>query len=415
MSLPFTAFLALLLSTFLDLFSTWPGWLGLRLILAAVGIFILAAEMPITTGGHIRRAIQIPVLGLCVLALWILLQALPLPILAHPVWDSARAALGGGVAGHISVDVPGSEDSLIRLGLTIATLILGAGATIDRRQAELGLTVLLGCTAILAAAALFGRNAAGPDMAANGVLLALATGMLVYERFETRRLRQKSATARLLALEAACIVALAPCALMLAGAHETRMIFPAACGIATFGFVVAVRRLGLSVFGGSALAFVLVVLAAVAIGVANEAGDTLSLAYTSAPAALMEATRRMIQDSPWTGTGAGSFPALQGQYRGIADPPSATGPTLAAAMVIELGRPIVWLLIAVALTSLGVLLRGALTRGRDSAYATLGSAVLVALFAGAFVDGGLTNPAMSLLSSGLFGLALTQAIKRSAS
>ena len=69
-------------------------------------------------------------------ALWVLLQVLPLGVLAHPIWSSAGQALGHPVRGAISVD-PGA--SVIALGQYLSMCVvvfLTAAVAIDRRRAE---------------------------------------------------------------------------------------------------------------------------------------------------------------------------------------------------------------------------------------------------------------------------------------
>ena len=68
-----------------------------------------------------------------------LVQVLPLRVLAHPIWKSAETALGHPVAGGISVD-PGA--SVIALGQylsVIAVAFLSAAVAVDRQRAEVDL------------------------------------------------------------------------------------------------------------------------------------------------------------------------------------------------------------------------------------------------------------------------------------
>ena len=84
-------------------------------------------------------------------ALWVLVQVLPLRVLAHPIWKSAEAALGHPVAGGISVD-PGA--SVIALGeylSAIAVIFLSAAVAVDRQRAK---WILFALTAAVTAIAL---------------------------------------------------------------------------------------------------------------------------------------------------------------------------------------------------------------------------------------------------------------------
>jgi hypothetical protein len=66
----------------------------------------------------------------------VLVQVLPLRVLAHPIWDNAETALGHPVAGTISVD-PGT--SVIALGLylsVVGAVFLSTTVAVDRQRAD---------------------------------------------------------------------------------------------------------------------------------------------------------------------------------------------------------------------------------------------------------------------------------------
>ena len=66
------------------------------------------------------------------------------------------------------------------------------------------------------------------------------------------------------------------------------------------------------------------------------------------------------------GTGAGTFAAIVPIYRDVYDPVTSTAPTAAPTLSIELGRPMLWLIVIAIVGAIVILLRASLQRGRDS-------------------------------------------------
>ncbi len=92
----------------------------------------------------------------------------------------------------------------------------------------------------------------------------------------------------------------------------------------------------------------------------------LSLAFATRPSAsLISLTQRILGDIPWTGIGAGNFAAITPIYRDIDDAPTTVAPTAAAAIAIELGRPMLWGIMVAITAGAMMLVRGAMRRGRD--------------------------------------------------
>src|SRR6185312_15235215 len=108
------------------------------------------------------------------------------------------------------------------------------------------------------------------------------------------------------------------------------------------------------------------------------------------PQPLMAVTGRILMETRWTGSGAGTFAALIPLHRDIREVITATeAPTAAAMLAIEMGRPFLWAALAAGAALALKLLRGAVRRGRDSSYATAGAACVVATAVLAFVDAGI--------------------------
>jgi hypothetical protein len=141
---------------------------------------------------------------------------------------------------------------------------------------------------------------------------------------------------------------------------------------------------------------------------------SVSIAFaTGSPAWLISMSQRMLDDAPWSGTGAGSFAALAPIYRTVDDPATGLGaPTAAAAFAIELGWPMLWLVTAAMVGSIVVLLRASLQRGRDSFYPAMGGSCLIMLLLLSFVNAGPLGTATTVLAAAVLGLALAQSKSR---
>jgi hypothetical protein len=121
----------------------------------------------------------------------------------------------------------------------------------------------------------------------------------------------------------------------------------------------------------------------------------------------------VLEDAPLAGAGAGTFAALARIYREMNDPPSeSVASTAAATFAIELGRPMLWLIVAATGVSILVLLRASLHRGRDSFYPAMGGSCLLALLLLAFINDGLFGGATALIVAAVLGLAIAQSKSR---
>ena len=71
-------------------------------------------------------------------------------------------------------------------------------------------------------------------------------------------------------------------------------------------------------------------------------------------------------------------------------------------------------MLALALALTGFLLRGSLTRGRDSFFPTAGTAIVVMVMVEAFCDASLLASTVIVVTSATIGLALAQSESRTA-
>ena len=95
-------------------------------------------------------------------------------------------------------------------------------------------------------------------------------------------------------------------------------------------------------------------------------------------------------------------------YRDIDDPETSTAPTAAAALSIELGRPMFWMIVVVIVGAGVILLRASLQRGRDSFYPAAGAGCLITLLLLAFMNAGILGTATAVIAAAVLGLALVQ-------
>jgi hypothetical protein len=129
---------------------------------------------------------------------------------------------------------------------------------------------------------------------------------------------------------------------------------------------------------------------------------------SSLPQASIAAVGHMLSDARWTGNGGGTFAMILPIYRDVDDVTMHLAPTAAASIAIEMGRPMLWLLVALALIGALSLVRRALAAEREYIYATTGAACILALLVTSFVNAGILGLAAALLASGIYGMALGQ-------
>ena len=352
------------------------------------------------------------------------MQVLPLRALAHPMWKSAETALGRPLADTISIDLGASVLALGQYLSMIAVIFVSAAIAVDRRRAEWLLFALAGACALIGVIVLIRVSfpsgsglppfvpAAAIDCAALGTIIAAAAIIRAIERYETRRSRLTLLLPTFIASSVALVICIL--ALLRGGTHQA--VIAAACGCAALVWIKMIRRFAPS---GLSFAFVTVLILIAAIGLTIyrpvERGKTLLLAFATSSSVTTAASERMLADAPLVGTGAGTFAALLPLYRETIDD-SQTGPvdgtTAAATLAIELGAPMFWLIVTAAVAFIVFFFRASLRRGRDSYYPAMGVGCLVTLLLLAFNNGGLLEPATSLIAAVAVGLALAQSKSR---
>jgi len=360
-------------------------------------------------------------------ALWIVLQIIPLGIFAHPIWASAQAALHQPILGHITID---PAVSLIALGQYLSLTAIAcvtAALAVDRRRAEwtlfaLGIAVTLVSLMVIAHKLFLGawltgeRETAAIDCTSLGTIIAAAACIRAVERYETQGAwRQSESTAPRAIL--AAFAALLICAEAFGLSANRELLFATGCGLLTLAYVLVIRRLGLRLLGTTIMvvpAIWIAIVLVLARPTPHDLSLTLAFASQSSPR-VMALSQRMLDDTPVAGTGAGTFAVLAPTYREIDDPPSASPvPTAAGALAIELGKPMLWLIIAATIALILVLLRASLLRGRDSFYSAMAGSSLLALLLICLTNAGLLATAPALLIAATLGLGLAQSKSRKA-
>ena len=355
--------------------------------------------------------------------LWIAFQILPLRIFAHPIWANAEAALGHTIAGTVSVDVGASVLSLGQYIVLAGVTLLSAAIALERGRAEVLLFTLTYAAAIIAVIVLTHAwllpslqfspflRAQAAVCVAMGTIVASAACIRTIERYETRGTRRRRSGSTLLPTFMVCSTALAICAatLVLDGTREEQVA--AGCGVALLGCITIIGRLKLQLWGIAIIAISVTAGAILLIAAQpSQRGRSLLLSFAvSSPTSPPSLSERMLKDAPLVGTGAGTFAAVAPIYREMDDPPAGSvAATAAASLGIELGRPMLWLIVAATVALIVVLLNCSLRRGRDLFYSAMGASCLATMLLLSFVSAGLQGIAAGVIAAVALGLAIAQ-------
>jgi hypothetical protein len=407
----------------------WDGLITLGIVaeVIAIALVITAGALRPRETEFLISVTRQPLAIAAIPAVWILIQALPLGLMPHPIWKSAAAALGHPLAASISVD-PGA--SIIALGQYLslaAAAFLSAAVALDRQRAEWVFFALALATTVIALLSLtHGLYFSGPwltacahdqavDCSAIGAITASAACLRSIERYEIRKAADRSALALPLAL-AGPGTALVICgaALLLFAALPT--VFATVYGLVALVCVALIRRFDLGGLGVTGLTVIAIGVAVLLLAAhPTERGTTVLLSFAASSPSLKSLSQHLLDDAPLVGTGARTFTALASAYRAITDPPlDCSSATAAATFAIELGRPLLWLIVFGTLTGAIVLLRDSLQRGRDWVYPALGGSCLLAMLLLSFTNAGLLGTTTGLLMAAVLGLAFAQSKSRTA-
>ena len=398
--------------------------IGIEAMTMAVATALVARKSPPEQTEPLLGLFRLVLAVGAILALWMIVQLLPLGYIgvANPIWQSTQQALGFAIAGSIGIDTGAGLVGLIQYIAVLAILLVSMAATRDRSRADGVLFALMLAASIicLPVAELLSRLdilwAASLDVGVVrnagilGVLLAITATIRAFERWQSSRGFSKSDLIFSLATSAA---SLAICASALALRWTSNVEFSLVFSVTILLAIVVIRRFDIDIWGAAAIATVVLTVSVsiVWIQYGSRAADLMT-AYSD-DTALVALTQRILADTPWFGSGAGSFQALANVYRQPSEASVVTASTAAAKIAIELGPPLAWMIVAVILLATAVLLRGALRRGRDSFYPALGAGCLMALLIRGFADANIFAQAVSISAAATIGLALAQSSGRS--
>jgi hypothetical protein len=397
---------------------------GLTAAVVAAAMAVVAVTLPSSESRRFTRLLgPLAFLILLIPCIWMLLQVMPTSRrwLVNPVWVSASAALGKPLAGAISLDIGATLLALARYCCVLGAAIIAAAVALNRQRAE-SLLWLLTAIATLIATGLIGFDLGylpfsslesfadhidAVNIAAIGVVLSCATGVHAYEQFEAAKTRQKSLRTIAMISIAASGIALFICVSAIVICADAALFVTALFGAAIVISTLVIRKWKFGPWGQAGIAAVTAIALVGFFAIVPARRDVdLTIAFSGQDQ--IASIDRMLSDAKWAGSGAGSFEALLPIYRDTNETTSYETPTVAAAVSIEMGRPFLWISIAIALLGASILFRRALLRGRDYVYSAAGAACIIVFLISAFATAGVPGITAPLMTSIVCGLAFAQ-------
>jgi hypothetical protein len=348
---------------------------------------------------------------------WMLLQVVPISIraLANPIWLSTSSALDKPFVGAISLDIGSTLLSLSRYCASLGAGLVTAAVTLNKPRAE-SILSLLTAIAGLIAIELIGfdldylhlpgfERADAMNIAVIGFILSCATAILAHEHFYTPGTRPKSSQMTRVAASASMAVFFICLSAILISA-DAILAFASVFGAGILISVSAIRKWRLGPWGLAGLAALTAVLVMGFLAIASRKDADPTLIFSTQDK--LSSIERMLSDTKWAGSGAGSFEALLPIYRNSYEANSFEIPTAAATIAIEMGQPFLWACVIVFLIGALTLFRRALRRGRDYVYSSAGASCIIALLITLFSNNGILGLTASLVIGVLSGLAFAQ-------
>jgi hypothetical protein len=409
---------------------------GLVMVAAAISVAIVALRVRPGEAQFLLLLVRPIALVAAFPALWMLLQVLPLNAagLANPIWKSAAAALGQSLAGSISIDPGASLISLAQYLSLVAIVLVATTVTIDRQRAERVLYLLTTTASLIALFVLLirlggftflnngdGESAidAGADIACLGVILAAATASHIFETFERSKERKPDQVGSVWSLPVfvASVFAGAVSFLAVAVVATSGAYFAVICGLGTLAIVVVIRRFRFGAWGKLTIASLalLIVVAAVVLHPGARKTDLVLAFANRASAPMIAFTQRVLTETNWAGTGAGTYAVVLPIYGDVSELTAGPmAPTAAAMIAIEMGRPFFWTILAAVIALVITFLNRALKRGRDSFYSIAGASCIVTISLLSFGNVSVLSTPVLVIASVIIGIALAQSKSRSA-
>jgi hypothetical protein len=402
---------------------------GLIALCAALCLGACVRRLRPGEAGHLLSVIRWPLAIAALPLLWMVLQLAPLPFggLSHSIWSGAAGALDAPLSGSVTLDTGKTVLAIANYATAIAILFASAAFSLDRGYAE-RLLLAAGFGGVIAALGLLLYEIgalpwlADPGAAealaaliaatAYGAMFCASVAIMIVERFETRRSRGGIWSAPLVNL-AICIAALAICCLAVTLSGARHATLATGCGLAALAVIYLTRRLGLGRWAAPAMGLVAIACAFIVVAdLGHPADGDFSVRYAAAasPGAVAEMTRN-IGEVGAAGAGAGTFDAVS-RLLGTLNDGHTAPPTFAAKIVIELGKPALWIFLAGALATMFFCARGAMTRGRDSFFPAAGTGIGIMAIVMSFGDPATANPAIAAVIACAIGLGLAQSASR---
>ena len=427
MFLPWILLVLLVFAAPLAVIADRPVIHGLIAAAAAVSIAIIVLRIRPGEAGFLSAVVRPIAYVAAVPAFWMIVQVMPIqtPGLAHSVWTSATEALGSPLAQTISIDPGATLIVLVRYLSTIAIALIAAAVSIDRWRAQWILLVLVAASTVTALMRLAPKSGLFPFIALEtageqsgfiptavaglGVILSLAAALHTISQRMSHSEHTKSKPNWL--IFAACSIAFALCCLTTITVGTSQTYFAVVCGIATLIVATAIRRYDIGPWGIAAIISIVLFIMVTVIGTQlNNPSIDLSLAFASKmPKPLIEVTQRMLTESGWAGTGAGTFTKILPIFQDMDE--SGIGqfaPTAAATIAVEMGRTFFWATAATMLALALTLLRGALRRQRDSLYPTAGASCVIVVVLLGFDNFAPLTTSVSIIVATTIGMAIAQ-------
>ena len=134
--------------------------------------------------------------------------------------------------------------------------------------------------------------------------------------------------------------------------------------------------------------------------------------FAISPAESLALARRAIADTPWLGSGVGTYRLLVPTYQHFGSAPALEPPSTAISIAIEWGKPALFILVAFAVELFVFVFRCAVRRGRDAFFPSAAAGAVLVMLGEAFCDSSLLTTTVQIVVAMMVGLSLSQSVGR---